>query len=71
MHYSYQKENKKKRYQLDNEDVKNFSKSFYMTFDFKSKEVNYSDKGFNKVVTNFVEIEAICSKCSFFFPFKL
>lgn len=35
-------------------------------FDFGGKEVNYSDKDFNEVVANFVRIESVCAKYSFF-----
>lgn len=51
----------------------NQPKSFYTMFEDERKEFNYSNKGFDKVVVNFVEIETICTKCntSFFSRSKL
>lgn len=46
---------------------------FHTTFEIEDEEVTYSNKGFNKVFVNFVEIEATCSKfrSSFFLKSKL
>lgn len=42
-----------------------------MTLNLESKKVDYSDKGFEKVIINFVGIETVCKKCSSSFPSKL
>ncbi len=57
-------------FQVDDEDLENRPESFYKTFDL-DKEVDYSDKGFEEVIANFVRIETVCSKCSSFFSSKL
>lgn len=39
------------------------SKGFYTTLDQDIEEVQYLDKSFDKVDTNFVNIENLCEKC--------
>lgn len=41
-----------------------------MTFDPKGKEVEYLNKGFEKVIANFVGIKTDCSRYSSFFLSK-
>lgn len=41
-----------------------------MTFKYKAKEIQYSNKGFGKIYTNFVEIEILCKKCNNLFSSK-
>lgn len=38
-----------------------------MIFTFVDKEVDHSDKGFEKVIANFIAIETVCSKFNTFF----
>lgn len=66
----YQKADKKRVYQIDNDVMEDQPERFHTTFKTEDEEVTYSDKGFNKVFVNFVRIEAICSKCHSFFPSK-
>lgn len=50
--------------------MENKPESFYTTFEDGKGDVNYSDKGFNEVIVNFLEIEMTCLKCRLFFPSK-
>lgn len=48
--------------------MKNQPEDFYTTFEDEEGDVIHSDKSFDKIIVNFVEIETICLKCrSFFF----
>ena len=66
----YQHAEQKGVYQLNNKNFENRPEGFYTTFDSEGEEVDYSDKGFEEVIANFVGIETVCSKCSFSFPSK-
>ena len=68
---SYQKTNKKRVYQVDENTVENQLKGFYTTFDKENDNVIYSDKDFDKIAINFVGIEALCIKCCATFLFRL
>lgn len=60
--YQYMEE--KGVYQLDSENFENRLGGFYTAVDPEDEEVDYLDKGFKKVIANFVGIEIDCSKCS-------
>ena len=64
---------KKGVYQFNDEEADLHLKGFYTTLEQESKEVQYSDKGFDKVNANFVGVEASCGKCraSFFSKSRL
>lgn len=53
--------------------MKNQQKKFYTTFKTEKKDIIYLDKGFDKIIINFVRIEIIYSKYHMFFfsNFKL
>lgn len=70
LYYSYQRSNKKKIYQIDNKILENLPKGFYIVFEAKREEINYLNKGFNKVVINFIGIETTYIKCNIFFSLK-
>lgn len=60
---SYQRPNKKEVYPFnDNDEYGSHPKSFYITLNQDTKEVQYSDKYFDKVDANFVGIETFCEK---------
>lgn len=69
----YQKAEKKRVYQVHGGPAKNQPESFYTIFENKSKNVIYSDKGFEEVTVNFVGIETLYNNYSatFFFRSKL
>ena len=48
----------------------NRPEGFYTTVDPEGEEIDYSDKGFEDVIANFVGIEVGCSKCNSSFPSK-
>lgn len=50
--------------------MKNQTESFYITFKEEKRDVSYSDKGFNKILVNFVGIETIYLKYCSSFPLK-
>lgn len=50
--------------------MKDQPKSFYTTFDSDREDIANSNKGFDKVVVNFVGIETLYSKCYSFFLSK-
>lgn len=62
---------KKEIYQVNIKNFENCPKGFYIIFNFIGKKVDYFDKNFKKVITNFVQIETICLKYNTFFLFKL
>lgn len=70
MYCVYQKNNKKRVYHVNNKDIKNQPKGFYITFEDKKKDVTYLNKDFNKVIINFVEIEITYLKCQLSFLLK-
>lgn len=43
---------------------------YHTKFESEKKELAYSDKNFNEVFVNLVEIKAVCSKCHSLFPSK-
>lgn len=66
--HAYQKSDKKRVYQVNDKDVEDQLEDFYITFENEERDVTYLDKGFGKVLVNFVKIETTCLKCrSFFF----
>lgn len=67
---TYQRNNKKKIYQIENKDMKNQPKSFYVTFDGKKKDVTYLNKKFNKILVNFMIIKTTCLNCYLFFSLR-
>ena len=67
----YQHAEEKGVYQLNNKNFENRPEGFYTIFDPEGEEVDYSDKGFEEVIANFVGIETVCSKCSSSFSSKL
>lgn len=50
--------------------MENQPKGFYTTFENEERNVTYSDKGFDKVLVNFVGIETTYLKCRSSFPSK-
>ena len=58
-------------YQIDGTKFDDLPKGFYTMLKHKTKKVQYSNKGFDKMDINFVEIESLCRKCGSFFSFKL
>lgn len=64
------KKQKKKVYQVDNEVMKDQPKGFYTILKFEKKDITYSDKGFDKVIINFVGIKTAYLKCHTSFPSK-
>lgn len=60
--YIYQNAKEKEVYQIDKEEFGDHLKGFYTTLEHETKEGQYSDKGFDKVDTNFVGIESLCDK---------
>lgn len=60
----YQWPNEKGVYQVDdNDEFGSHLEGFYITLDQNAEEVQYSNKGFDKVDANFVGIEISCEKC--------
>lgn len=55
---NYQKINKKRVYQVNEDLIEDQPKGFCITFDDESKDHTYSNKDFKKVAINFVGIEA-------------
>lgn len=51
--------------------MENQPESFYNTFDKDGDNVTYSEEGFDKIVVNFVSIEAFYTKCRAIFPSRL
>ena len=66
----YQQKEEKKVYQIENDAPEQQSGGFHTTFESAEEELAYSDESFDKVFVNFVEIEAVCSKCRSLFPSK-
>lgn len=62
-YYDYQKSNKKGIYQITNEDTDPYLEGFYTTLKQENEEVQYSDKRFDEVDTNFIGVEFSCRKC--------
>lgn len=69
-YYDYQKTDKKDIYQIDKNLVENQPKSFYTILEDESKNIAYSDKSFEDVAVNFVEIEALYTNCYAIFTFR-
>lgn len=42
--------------------MKDQPKEFYAIFEVEKKDLTYSNRGFDKVIVNFVRIETVCSK---------
>lgn len=66
----YQTGNKKKIYQITDENIDQYPEGFYTTFETEEEELAYLDEDYNEVFVNFVGIEAVCSKCRLLFPSK-
>lgn len=66
----YKKIDKKKAYQVDECPLEDQLEGIYITFEDKSNNVAYLDKGFNKIAVNFDGIEALCTKCRTTLPSK-
>lgn len=69
-YYSYQKSNKKRVYQINSAEFDNPLKGFYTMLEYEIEEVQYSDKGFDKVDTNFMKIQLLYKKYGSSFSFK-
>lgn len=66
---SYQRSNKKIVYPIGDEKTDPHLKGFYVILKWKDKEVQYSNKRFDYLNTNFIGIETSYKKCeAFFFP---
>lgn len=67
-YYGYQRANKKELYQIIDKEFDDCPKGFYMMLKHKTKDVQYSDKSFDKMDANFVGIELFCKnvKAPFF-----
>lgn len=59
----YQTHNKKGVYQIDSAEFDDPLKRFYTMLEHETEEVQYSDKSFDEVEVNFVEIKSLCRKC--------
>lgn len=57
-YYGYQKVKRKKIYQIDNKDYDDHLEGFYTILKYKVKQIQYSNKSFDKLDTNFVRIES-------------
>lgn len=55
---------------MDDKEFNNCPKRFYTTLEHTNEEVQYSDKGFDKVDANFGGIESVCGKYGRFFSSK-
>lgn len=50
--------------------MENKPDGFYTTFEDDKRDVSYSNKGFDKIIVNFVGIETTCLKCHLSFLLK-
>lgn len=66
-YYGYQKGKKKGIYQIYDEDSDLYLKGFCTTLEQESKKIQYLDKGFDKMVADFVGIKTLCRKWEIFF----
>lgn len=70
VYYNYSKNNKKRIYLIDDKAIEDQLEGFHIIFDVDKEDITYLDKGFDKVIINFVRIETFCLKCYSSFPLE-
>lgn len=69
-YHGYQKNNKKRIYQIDNNTIEDQPKGFHTTFEIEEKYMTYLNKSFDEIIISFIKINIACPKCRLFFPLK-
>lgn len=69
-YYGYQKSSKQELYYVSDKEADLHLKGFYITLELEEKEIQYSDKGFDKVDAHFINIEISYGKFEALFSSK-